>query len=105
MVSFTKSVLQQQYPLSPRKFWKKIIEKIFVFIYLPVILLVPAALFVFGASIKINGHVFSVYERVWLLVFCWLIIFLDTKKPDQHVRADPVGANDYALFGGLSFFS
>lgn len=50
------SKLQQQYPLSPRKFWKKLIPKLLVFTFLVSVLvfIVPITVIIAGAGSTLN---------------------------------------------------
>lgn len=77
MTSFQKSALQTQYPLSPRKFWKKILSKLFYIFYLSIFLLVPLfALISLKGSLKINDQLINFYHLISWGFSLWLFTFL-----------------------------
>ncbi|MEK7622016.1 MAG: PH domain-containing protein [Patescibacteria group bacterium] len=82
MTNFQKSALQTQYPLSPRKFWKKIVQKVFpIVISVSALILAPTILFFSGKTktlVNFNGkeiHIFNYLLSFSILVWFLIILF------------------------------
>ena len=80
----SQSALQQQYPLSPRKFWKKIIEKLVAFYILGIALAITDFFLIFIVN---NGYDSGLSKILWgLLVFGIIIILIITFLYSWYVK-------------------
>lgn len=69
-----QSALQQQYPLNPRKFWKKIIQKLLVFIALSLAVAIPVT--IFGEIVSTDSLFSPTTIGIVIFIFVFAFVFL-----------------------------